>query len=201
MKNKLWVVGVVVLILVLGWVGVVAAKRNSDKKQAEVEAQKQAMMAKDKMAEEGSMADQAKDKMGNGDEQKMMDKDSSMKEEGSEDKAAMMKESSSTYVDYSPEVLKQAEAAQKSGRKVVLFFHATWCPYCIAADKDFKSNIGTDKFPSNVTLIKTDYDTQTELKQKYGVTHQHTFVQIDSEGRQITKWVSGETTELKTNIK
>ncbi len=108
--------------------------------------------------------------------------------------------STSTYVDYSPQVLTDAETAQKSGRKVVLFFHANWCPFCIAADKDFRANIGTDKFPKNVTLIKTDYDSQTELKNKYGVNHQHTFVQIDSNGNQITKWISGETPELNTNL-
>lgn len=124
----------------------------------------------------------------------MNDKDSSMKED------TMMKESASTYVDYSSEVLASAEMAQKSGRKVVLFFHANWCPFCRAADKDFKATIGTDAFPKNVTLIKTDYDSQTELKQKYGVNYQHTFVQIDSNGNQITKWVSGETSELSVKI-
>lgn len=132
-----------------------------------------------------------------------MSDDKMTKEDGEamEKEDAMMKALSSTYVDYSPEVLTQAELAQESGRKVVLFFHAKWCPFCIAADKDFKANIGTDKFPKNVTLIKTDYDSQTELKKKYGVTTQHTFVQIDSNGNQITKWISGETPDLTKNLK
>jgi thiol-disulfide isomerase/thioredoxin len=132
----------------------------------------------------------------------MMDKnDSSAKEGASEKNAAMTDSSTSTYLDYSPQVLADAETAQKSGRKVVLFFYAPWCPYCRAADSDFKTRLGTDAFPKNTTLIKTDYDSQTELKKKYGVTHQHTFVQIDASGNQITKWVSGDSAELQTNIK
>ena len=33
-----------------------------------------------------------------------------------------------------------------------------------------------------------DYDNSTSLKQKYGVTYQHTLVQVDSKGAQIAKW-------------
>ncbi len=110
-------------------------------------------------------------------------------------------ESVGTYLTYSPEVLAEARQSVSSGRKVVLFFHAPWCPYCQAADKDFTSKVGTDAFPKNVTLIKTDYDSQTALKQKYGVTYQHTFVQVDTSGGLITKWISGDTALLSTNVK
>lgn len=108
---------------------------------------------------------------------------------------------SSSYIDYSPESFEEAKKSQRAGRKIVLFFHAKWCPYCQEADKDFKTNIGTENFPKNTTLIKTDYDSQTALKKKYGVIYQHTFVQIDHDGNQIAKWISGATLELKTNTK
>ena len=100
------------------------------------------------------------------------------------------------YKDYSPETL---QSEQKLGHKVVLFFHAPWCPYCRTADKDFKDNL--NKIPAGVTLLKTDYDSNTELKKKYGVTYQHTFVQIDNDGNKIAFWVSGATDELITNVK
>lgn len=100
------------------------------------------------------------------------------------------------YKEYSEAV---REAEQAAGKKVVLFFHAAWCPFCKAADGDFKSN--TDQFPNDVTVLKVDYDNSAELKQKYGVTYQHTFVQIDSEENIVTKWVSGGTKELLANLK
>lgn len=100
------------------------------------------------------------------------------------------------YKDYSPENIA---TAQQNGQKVVLFFHAPWCPYCKAADTAFKA--GTDKISSGVTILKTDYDTQKELKNKYGVTYQHTFVQIDTQGNQVAKWVSGDIEALTKNIK
>ncbi|MFA7286813.1 MAG: thioredoxin family protein [Patescibacteria group bacterium] len=137
--------------------------------------------------------------------EKMMLDDGTSKDKNSmmeqKDDSAMMKSSAGTYVDFSPEVLAAAQNEQKEGRKIVLFFHAAWCPFCIAADKDFRETLAMNSFPANVTLIKTDYDTQKELKKKYGVTNQHTFVQIDSNGNQITKWVSGETASLIANVR
>lgn len=100
------------------------------------------------------------------------------------------------YIDYSPTALSQAFA---DNNRVVLFFYAPWCPYCRAADKAFSEN--TNKIPAGVTLLKTDYDNNTELKQKYGVTYQHTFVQIDNSGNLITKWVSGDIDLLIKNLK
>lgn len=101
-----------------------------------------------------------------------------------------------TYTAYSTEALTEA---QSKNRKVVLFFHAAWCHECREADKDFSSNL--NKIPTNVTIFKVDYDSSKELKTKYGITHQHTFVQIDSEGGQITKWVGGGIDNLIKYIK
>lgn len=100
------------------------------------------------------------------------------------------------YKDYSADALA---TAQREHRKVVLFFHANWCPECRAADKVFREQ--PTAIPDGVTLFKVDYDTATALKTKYGVTHQHTFVQIDGDGAMLSKWVSGETELLSQNIK
>ncbi len=119
-----------------------------------------------------------------------------MKDEKAMDKKDVMMAKTGAYKDYSPETVA---AEQKAGNKVVLFFHAVWCPYCKAADAAFKANL--DKIPAGVTVLKTDYDSNTALKQKYGVTYQHTFVQIDNAGNQVTKWNGGDTDNLTKFIK
>ncbi len=70
--------------------------------------------------------------------------------------------------------------------KVVLNFHAPWCPTCQALDKNINANLGA--IPAKTVIVKTDYDSSNDLKKKYGVTYQHTMVQIDSSGNKIKKW-------------
>lgn len=84
-----------------------------------------------------------------------------------------------TYESYSP-----AKLAAANNGDVVLFFHATWCPTCKAAD----ANIKQSGVPEGLTILKLDYDTETELRKKYGVTTQHTFVQVDANGELVKKW-------------
>ncbi len=69
---------------------------------------------------------------------------------------------------------------------VILFFHASWCPSCRALNADIEKNL--DSIPEKISILKTDYDTETELKKKYGVTYQHTLVQVDQNGEMIKKW-------------
>lgn len=75
----------------------------------------------------------------------------------------------------------------------VLFFHASWCPSCKTARKDFESNIGQLE---GINLLIVDYDSSKELQKKYGVTYQHTFVQISPSGESLVKWNGGGTAEL-----
>mgnify|MGYP001597709164 CR=1 FL=1 len=84
-----------------------------------------------------------------------------------------------SYEAYSAE--KLALAAEGD---VVLFFRASWCPTCRALDADIKANV----VPEGVTILDVNYDTEVALKQKYGVTMQHTLVQVDAEGNLIQKW-------------
>jgi thiol-disulfide isomerase/thioredoxin len=76
-------------------------------------------------------------------------------------------------------------ARAKEG-EVVIFFHASWCPSCRALNSNIESNLTL--IPENTTILKADYDTETELKKKYGVTYQHTLVQVDKNGELIKKW-------------
>lgn len=110
-----------------------------------------------------------------------MEKQDTMKQ----DDSAMMK-TSGQYIAYEPSKLALA-----ANGPVVLFFHAGWCPTCKAADTDINSNLST--IPANTTILKVDYDTNPDLKKKYGVTYQHTFVQVDVNGTMIKKWSGGNT--------
>jgi len=89
-----------------------------------------------------------------------------------------------SYEAYSPEKIALAEAGD-----VVLFFHASWCPSCRALGTDIEKNVGA--IPAGLTILKTDYDEETELKKKYSVTTQHTLVQVDNDGNLIKKWSGG----------
>lgn len=99
-------------------------------------------------------------------------------------KDTMMKAGS--YEAYSAEKLAMAESGD-----VVLFFHAAWCPSCRGLNSDIEKEMAA--IPEGVTILKLDYDKETELKKKYGVTTQHTLVQVDKDGNLIKKWSGGST--------
>ena len=86
-----------------------------------------------------------------------------------------------SYEAYAPEKLAFAETGN-----VILFFHASWCPSCRVLEKDIEENLSN--IPNDLKLLKVDYDNSSELKKKYGVTTQHTLVQVDKDGNMISKW-------------
>ncbi|MDQ3076245.1 MAG: thioredoxin family protein [bacterium] len=91
-----------------------------------------------------------------------------------------------SYEAYSADKIARAETGD-----VVLFFHAAWCPSCRTLNTSIENNLKS--IPVGVTILKTDYDKETELKKKYGVTYQHTLVQVDKDGNLIKKWSGGAT--------
>jgi thiol-disulfide isomerase/thioredoxin len=94
------------------------------------------------------------------------------------------------YIDYSEAVFLEHEDKRR-----VLFFHASWCPTCKTANKNFISQ--REEIPQNIVLLKLNYDKETDLKKKYGITYQHTFVLVDKEGNSISKWNGGDIAKLK----
>jgi thiol-disulfide isomerase/thioredoxin len=93
-----------------------------------------------------------------------------------------MTEKLTGYMNYDVSKLQEALA---TGQKVALFFHASWCPSCRALDSAINTEIST--IPADTLIVKVDYDTNTELKQKYGVTSQHTTVLIDRDMNLVSK--------------
>jgi thioredoxin 1 len=97
-----------------------------------------------------------------------------------------------TYATYSANAVSSAKT-----NKVVLFFHAAWCPSCRALDAE----ITAKGVKSGVTILKVYYDTANTLKAKYGVTTQHTLVQVTSGGELISKWTGGDLESVYSKIK
>ena len=191
--NKNWIIGIVVAVAFIG-IAVVAMNQNN-KQEIAGEKQNESMMAKIEVSMEAEKMAQQKieDKM-------MADKNAMMKDDKpsgeSMEKEDSMVKKAGAYKDYSADTVNTEQA---QGQKVVLFFHAPWCPFCKTANTAFLNKTG--EIPSGVTVLKTDYDSNTELKKKYGVTYQHTFVQIDQQGNMVTKWNAGDIESLIKNIK
>ena len=171
-KNTGIIIGVMALAVIAG--GAYAAMGGKD----------DAMMAQEKM-EQRAIEDKA-----------MMEKDAMEKTDGTmvkdsapttdtmikKDEASMMKIGS--YEAYGADKVARAETGD-----VVIFFHASWCPSCRGLNSSIEGNLKS--IPEGVTILKADYDKETELKKKYGVTTQHTLVQVDKNGNMIKKWSGG----------
>ncbi len=137
------------------------------------------MTPEEKMAFDKLTPDQKMEK-----EKMMMQSTTSSDSMMKKDEAMMKKEegvmSKTGYIAYSAEAL-----ASNSMGKNIIFFHAPWCPTCKAVNADITTN--ASKIPAGTNILKADYDTSTDLKKKYGVTQQHTFVVVDGQGTLISK--------------
>lgn len=104
------------------------------------------------------------------------------------------------YIKYSKSTL-----TQYAKQKRVLFFYANWCPTCKPINEEFTNN--SANIPEGVVIIRVNYnDDETDkdeeaLAKKYGITYQHTFVQIDENGEVIERWNGGGLEELIQNLK
>lgn len=92
-------------------------------------------------------------------------------------------ENAGAYIDYASYALS---ADQYADTNVVLFFNALWCSTCKQARGNFEASLS--EIPEDLTIVLVDFDDSIELRKKYGVTVQHTFIQIDSAGDAIGKF-------------
>lgn len=175
-KALIWII---ILIVIAGGAALWASSSNPSDDSLMMEGESM-------MEESDTMMESAEDHMTEKDSSEAMKKDGEATKEGDsmmEDEGSdTMMASAGTYEAYSAE--KVAMAAAKG--PVVLFFHAAWCPTCRSLNNDIEANMAN--IPAGTTILKVDYDTETELKKKYGVTYQHTMVQIDADGSLIKKW-------------
>lgn len=185
-KNILIAVVVVVGVIVLGnWWYASNQPVEQDKTMMEEKAmaekvamEKKAMMEKEAAMKQPEVMAKKDDAMMEKKTETMAKDDASMKKDD-----GMMK--GGQYVNYDASKI----AFAKDG-KVVLFFRASWCPSCRALDANIKLNLS--QIPQNILILDVDYDKNPDLKKKYGVTTQHTLVQVDASGNMITKWSGSE---------
>ena len=100
--------------------------------------------------------------------------------EAADEPAAEPELSAGVYRPYSPDAVADA-----GFDTTIIFFHASWCPECRA----FEQSIEGSEIPDGVQILKADYDTESELKQRYDVTIQTTFVRVDGNGNELASWV------------
>ncbi len=96
------------------------------------------------------------------------------------------------------ESLNQVEAVAAKG-PAVLYFHADWCPICKSTITAFRAR--WPEVRPDITLILVDYDAETALRRRYGVSYQNTFVQIGPRGERIGIWNGGGIEQLNERTK
>jgi thioredoxin 1 len=73
-----------------------------------------------------------------------------------------------------------------AGDDVVLFFAASWCSTCRRTRANIEADLAA--IPPRLVIVVVDYDVASHLRRQYGVTVQHTFVQIDADGELLKRW-------------
>lgn len=73
---------------------------------------------------------------------------------------------------YTPEAF---HAAQVNGDRILLHFHADWCPTC-RAQKSALNDLEKEGALNNIRLFTVDYDKETEFEKAMHVTEQATFI-------------------------
>ncbi|HEY8576980.1 MAG TPA: thioredoxin family protein [Devosia sp.] len=99
-----------------------------------------------------------------------------------------------TVVSFEGEPSLNALAAQGT---TVVFFYAAWCPNCRATIAEL--NARWAEVNPDLTVVIADYDKETALKSKFGVTYQDTFVLLDAEGKSVKSWNAGGVDGLNAN--
>jgi pentapeptide MXKDX repeat protein len=165
------IIGIIVAAIVI--VGGAIVVMNNQKASEKTMMEKEAMMEKDKMAQDAMKKDDAQMP-----QEETMKKDGAMMEDKMAADTMMVK---GGYADYDVSKLAFAEKG-----KVVLFFKADWCPTCKALDADITKNLS--QIPADVLILKVNYDTATDLKKKYNVLGQHTLVVVDKDGNLKSTW-------------
>lgn len=88
-----------------------------------------------------------------------------------------------TVTDNSAQYLAYSDSLYDSllGKEpFALFFHASWCETCVGLEKQINNDL--TNFPDGTKILKTNFDTETDLRKTYGITLQSNIVVIDKNG-------------------
>ena len=95
------------------------------------------------------------------------------------------------YYTYTPEAVA---LAQRLSNSAILYFWAPWCSTCSSLDVEIHKN--PELIPRQAIVIRVPYDTATELRKKYAVTVQHTFVLLDKNNEALNLVVGGDPADV-----
>ncbi len=100
------------------------------------------------------------------------------------------------FQNYTKEIYKEAI---NSGKPMVLYFHASWCPVC-RKQKPLLNEILQEKRYEKFTSLIVDYDKETEIKSDLKVSTQATVVIFKSGKELIRKTGVTKKDELRKTI-
>ncbi len=93
----------------------------------------------------------------------------------------------------------QANAANYQAKKLIYFFRTERCFACRAVAADARAN--PQLIPSDVVIVEVDFDTNTDLKERYHVAAPTTFIQVDKNGEKLNSWQADNVTDMVAGIK
>lgn len=118
----------------------------------------------------------------------------SVQTDKSKELTADLSTDSPIYQDYTAENYQ----ALLGKEPMVLYFYAAWCPACREQDKNIIADLAN--FPKKTKILKANYDTERELKVKYGIQVQTSFVVLDSSGKVVASLLDPSLDDLKSAI-
>jgi thiol:disulfide interchange protein len=74
------------------------------------------------------------------------------------------------------------DEAKRSGKPIMVDFHATWCPPCHLLDKETYSNATVIKEAGKWVALKVDVDTSPQLAKQYKITAMPTIAFLRPDG-------------------
>ena len=90
-------------------------------------------------------------------------------------------------IDYSPAAFN---AALNSGKPVLVWIHASWCPTC-KAQAPTLAKIEAEPQYKDLTVVRVDFDSQKDAVKRFGARMQSTLITF-KDGKEIERSV-GET--------
>ena len=77
--------------------------------------------------------------------------------------------------DFIPYSKENFEALQKQDRRIVLQYHASWCPIC-KRQRNVLEALTKDPNLKNVEFVTANYDSDKEVRKQYAVKWQSTLI-------------------------
>ena len=101
-------------------------------------------------------------------------------------------------INYDPMLVTQSLS---QGKRVVLFFQASWCSTCALVEQNFADH--AKELPADLVIYRVNIDQFKDLKNQYQVVAQDEMVELGAGGKVLSHWKTSENaaSELLVNLK